>query len=103
QRIEKRAVDGGFVGEIVLNQITPEIRNKFSDYQNGTSSPLLLNETVRRAVAMSIDKASFVKYAYLGLATVADTLVPASNPWHYAIPDADPFPLDAEPDRRVSH
>ena len=101
QIIEKRAVAGGFVGEIVLNQITPEIRNKFSDYQNGTSSPLLLNETVRRAVAMSIDKASIVKYAYLGLATVADTLVPASNPWHYTIPAADRFPFDPGAARRL--
>jgi peptide/nickel transport system substrate-binding protein len=94
QAIQKRAVAGGFVGEIVLNQITPEIRAAYTDYQNGTSNPLLLNETVRRAVAMSIDKAAIVQYAYLGLATVADTLVPASNPWHYTIPQTDRFPFD---------
>src|SRR5436190_12416242 len=89
QIIEKRAVAGGFVGEIVLNQITPEIRNRFSDYQSGTSSTRLLNETVRRAVAMSIDKASIVKYAYLRLATLADRFVCASSPWQYTIAGSD--------------
>ncbi|TLZ65741.1 MAG: PKD domain-containing protein [Methanobacteriota archaeon] len=101
QAIEKKAVAGGFVGEIVLNQITPAIRNKYPDYMNGTSSPLLLDPTVRKAVAMSIDKASIVKYAYLGLATVADTLVPASNPWHYTIPAADRFPFNTAAARKL--
>jgi peptide/nickel transport system substrate-binding protein len=101
QTIEKRAVAGGFVGEIVLNQITPAIRAQFPDYQNGTSSPLLLDPTVRTAVAMSIDKASIVKYAYLGLATVADTLVPASNPWHFTIPPSEKFPFDTAAARKL--
>ena len=101
QIIQKRAVSGGFVGEISLNQITPEIRNAYPDYQNGTSNPDLLNPTVRTAIAMSIDKAAIVKYAYLGLATVADTLVPASNPWHYAIPAADRFAFNTVAARKL--
>ena len=49
----------------------------------------------------SIDKAAIVKYAYLGLATVADSLVPASNPWHYTISAADRFPFDPAGARRL--
>jgi len=101
QVIQKRAVAGGFVGEISLNQITPGIRSLYPDYQAGTSNPWLRNDTVRRAVAMSIDRAAIVRYAYLGLATVADTLVPASNPWHYTIPSADLIPFDTAAARKL--
>ena len=101
QIIQKYAVEGGFVGEIVLNQITPAIRARFPDYQTGFSNPLLLNPTVRKAVAMSIDKAAIVKYALLGLGTVADTLGPASNPWHYPIPPADRFMFDTTAARKL--
>ena len=101
QTLQKYAVEGGFVGEIVLNQITPAIRAQFTDYQTGFNNPLLLNATVRKAVAMSIDKAAIVRYALLGLGTVADTLVPASNTWHYSIPSADRFPFDTAAARKL--
>jgi len=101
QTLQKYAVEGGFVGEIVLNQITPAIRSQYADYQTGYSNPLLLNGTVRQAVAMSIDKAAIVKYALLGLASVADTLVPASNAWHYSIPAADRFAFDTAGARKL--
>lgn len=103
QTIVKRAVSGGFVGEISLNQMTPTLRAAYPDYQNASmpNNPLLLDATVRRAIAMSIDKAAIVQYAYLGLATVADTLVPASNPWHYTIPAADRFVFDTTAARQL--
>jgi peptide/nickel transport system substrate-binding protein len=105
QVIEKRAVTGGFVGEISLNQMTPELRAAYPppDYgfDTGTNSPLLLDQTVRTAIAMSIDKAAIVQYAYLGLATVADTLVPPSNPWHYTIPESERFVFDTAAARKL--
>ena len=90
----KFAVDTGFVGEISVNVMTPQIRAAYSQFKNGYNNPLLLNDTVRTAIAMSIDKQALVKYALLGLGTVADTLVPDSNPWHLDIPVAQEYHFD---------
>ncbi len=90
----KFAVDTGFVGEISINVMTPAIRAAYSQFRNGANNPLLLNYTVRTAIAMSINKSALVKYALLGLGNVADTLVPDSNPWHYDVPTADEYQFD---------
>ncbi len=92
--VTRYAVDTGFVGEISVNVMTPQIRAAWSQFKNGYNNPLLLNDTVRTAIAMSIDKAALVKYALLGLGTVADTLVPDSNPWHLDIPAAQEYHFD---------
>src|SRR3989442_73846 len=52
----KFAVDTGFVGEVSVNVMTPQIRAAYSQFKNGYNNPLLLNDTVRTAIAMSIDK-----------------------------------------------
>ncbi len=76
-------VPSGFIGEIALNQMTDSLRAALGKTAGGaTNNQVLLNETVRKAVAMSIDKEAIVRYAYLGLATLADSVVPAVNPWH---------------------
>jgi len=99
----KWAVDTGFVGEISVNVITPEIRAAFPQFQQGnpTSSPLLLDQTVRTAIAMSINKTALVERALLGLGKPADTLVPSSNPWHYDVPANEEFVFDTAAARAV--
>lgn len=90
----KWAVDTGFVGEIAVNVMTPEIRQSFQQYRPGSNNQLLLDYTVRKAIAMSINKPGLVANALLGLGEPADTLVPSSNPWHYDIPANEEFPFD---------
>lgn len=90
----KWAVAGGFVGEIALNVMTPGTRASNSQFAGGSNNQLLLNDTVRLAVAMSINKSALVKFGLLGLGTVADTLVPPSNWWHYSIPESERYTFD---------
>ncbi len=90
----KWAVDNGFVGEFSINVMTPSIRQAHAQFQTGSNSPLLLNATVRKAIAMSINKTALVDDTLLNLGTVADSLVPGSNPWHYPIPAADLIPFN---------
>jgi len=80
----KWAVDLGFVSEFAINVITPQIAAAYG--YRYTANPVLLNETFRLAVAMSIDKPQLIADALKGLGNVADTLVPDTNPWHYDIP-----------------
>jgi len=93
QGMFKWAVDSGFVGEFSVNVVTPAIRSHYK-WLSGSSSPLLLNDTVRRAIAMSIDKPALIQSGLLGLGTVADTLVPDTNPWHYSIPLDQQYKFD---------
>jgi len=97
----KWAVDTGFVGEISVNVMTPEIRNAYQQFKPGSNNPILLNHTVRTAIAMSIDKQALVDQALLGLGISADTLVPSSNPWHYNYPDSQEFVFDTAAARRL--
>src|SRR5436309_6609397 len=80
----KWAVSLGFVGEISINVITPALAAAYG--YTYTANPVLLNDTFRHAVAMSIDKQKLVNDALLGYGNAADTLVPDVNPWHYSIP-----------------
>ncbi len=89
---QKWAVDMGFVGEISLNAMSRQTAATYGYKYLHTD--LTLNDTFRRAVAMSINKSGLVKDALLGLGTVADTLVPDSNSWHYSIPANEQFKFD---------
>ncbi len=90
----RQQVDEGFVGEFSINAMTNAERQMLaneglSQFTQGSPSNnqiLATNPTVRLAIAMSINKPALVADALLGLGNVADTLVPDSNPWHYAIP-----------------
>lgn len=74
----------GFVYEFNLNQLTVENRQRFKiggpkDYNN----QLLLDPTVKLALAMCVDKYAFVDQVLGGLGSYADSLIPPSSPWHY--------------------
>ena len=88
----KWAVSLGFVGEISINVITPALAAAYG--YSYTSNPVLLNDTFRHAVAMSINKQKLVDDALLGYGNVADTLVPDVNPWHYSIPANQLYKFD---------
>lgn len=90
----KWAVDSGFVGEFSVNVMTPAIRSTSNQFNSGSNSPILQNATVRTAIAMSINKTQLIQFGLLGLGTPADTLVPDTNPWHYAIPVSDQYPFN---------
>ncbi len=95
------AVDEGFVAEININVITPQIRAAYSQYHSGRNNPLLLNDTVRTAIAMSVNKSALVKYNLLGLGKVADTLVPDVNKWHYSIPPSEQYQFNPQAARAL--
>src|SRR3989449_373279 len=88
----KWAVSLGFVGEISINVITPALAAAYGYAY--TTNPVLLNDTFRHAVAMSIDKQKLVDDALLGYGNVADTLVPDVNPWHHSIPASQQYKFD---------
>jgi len=98
--ISRIQVSGGFVGELGVNVMTDAERDALvasglTQFRTGNNNQVLAtNQVVRQAIAMSVDRAAIVQYAYQGLATVADTLVPASNPWHLDIPPQDEYPFD---------
>src|SRR5437867_6250738 len=89
----KWAVSLGFVGEISINVITPQVAALYG-YSVPPNEPVLTNDTFRHAVAMSIDKQKLVDDALLGYGNVADTLVPDVNPWHYSIPASQQYRFD---------
>lgn len=95
----KWAVDLGFVGEIAVNVITPQVAAAYG--YKYTANPVLLDPTFRQAVAMSIDKQALVNDALKGLGHVADTLVPDTNPWHYNIPAAQQYSFDPAAARKL--
>src|SRR5205807_10128198 len=71
-------------------------------FASGSSNQVLAtNLVVRQAIAMSIDRAAVVRYAYQGLGTVGDALVPASNPWHYNIPAAHQYRFNTTAARQM--
>ncbi len=86
----------GFVYEYNLNQMTDELRDELGgNFNPGENNQLLLDPTVKMAMAMAVDKDAFVNDILLGLGTVADSLIPPANPGHYWIPDPVEFDLTA--------
>jgi len=96
----KFAVDQGFVGEYAINLMTDAQRAALvaagtTQFRNGVNNQLLaMNWTVRRAIAMSIDKPTLIQDALLGLGNVGDSLVPDTNNWHYQIPSQYLYQFD---------
>ena len=105
--VTKIQVAGGFVGELSSNVLTDALRAAYvaagnTAFGSGTNNQVLAtNLVVRKAIAMSVDRAAVVRYAYQGLGTVGDTLVPASNPWHYSIPTAQQYRFDTAAARQM--
>jgi peptide/nickel transport system substrate-binding protein len=62
---------------------------------NASALPALHDITVRRAIAMAVDKEEIVDKVYLGNATTGDTIIrPASAYWHLDIPEDQEIPYD---------
>jgi len=80
----------GFVYEYQLNQLSNAERAALR-MNLGSNNQLLLDSTVKLAMAMCVDKQSFIDQVTLGLGTVADSLVPDCNPWHYTYPNPVQF------------
>jgi len=76
----------GFVYEYQLNQLSNDQRAARGMY-SGSNNQLLLNSTVKLAMAMCVEKQTFIDQVILGLGTVADSLVPDCSPWHYTYPN----------------
>ena len=88
----------GFVYEFNLNQLSLENR-EFYDIgaPDSYNNQLLLDPVVKLALAMSVDKNTFVEYVLKGLGSVADSLIPDVSPWHYtygSIPGEEPISFD---------
>ena len=80
---------GGFVYEFNLNQMSDELRDDLGGaFTVGSNNQLLLDPVVKRAMAMCIDKQTFVDDVLWGLGEPADSLVPSSSAWHYTYGEA---------------
>jgi PKD repeat protein/ABC-type oligopeptide transport system substrate-binding subunit len=74
----------GFVYEFNLNQMSDDLRKELGgSFNAGENNQLLLDWTVKRAIAQCIDKEYFVSDVLQGLGSVATSLVPECNPWLY--------------------
>ncbi len=74
----------GFVYEFNLNQMTDELRAQLGGtVKSGTNSQLLLIDEVKLAIAMCVDKPTFIHEVLEELGSVATSLVPDVNPWYY--------------------
>ncbi|MFH1579864.1 MAG: PKD domain-containing protein [Thermoplasmatota archaeon] len=85
------AQSSGFVYEYNLNQLTDALRASYPALKQGTNNQLLLDPVVKKAMAMMVDKTAFVQDVLNGLGTVADSLCPDVNPWHYSYPNPVEF------------
>ncbi len=96
----KWAVDQGFVGEFSINLMTNSARAVYvaagnQSFKTGSNNQLLAsNWTLRRAIAMSIDKNFLINDALLGLGKLGDSLIPDTNPWHYTPPTQYTYPFN---------
>jgi len=74
----------GFVYTYNMNQMTDEMREDMGGtVASGENSQLLQIQVIKDAMAMCVDKQTFVSQVLRGLGTVADSLIPDISPWHY--------------------
>ncbi len=89
------AVSTGHEYEYQLNQLTPLMRAQLVKAgkiaNGGSNNPLLSDPTVKLALAMCVDKQSFVDQVLGGLGNVADSMIPDISSWHYAYPNPVQF------------
>jgi ABC-type transport system substrate-binding protein len=77
----------GFVYEYQLNQMTTAERAGLGLDKGGAyNNQLLLDPTVKLAMAMSVNKQQFVDDVLLGFGSVADSLIVDTSKWHYTYP-----------------
>lgn len=81
----------GFVYEFNLNQMTDALRMEVGGSLNaGSNSQLLLNDTIKTAISMAVDRDELIEDVLFGYGEWTTTLVPSQNPMHhdYTNPDA---------------
>jgi ABC-type transport system substrate-binding protein/PKD repeat protein len=84
----------GFVFEFNLNQMNDTLRAEVGGALTaGRNNQLLLDEDIKLAMSMCIDKYGFIEEVLKGLGSYADSLIPPQNPGHYWYPDPDPFDI----------
>jgi ABC-type oligopeptide transport system substrate-binding subunit len=85
----------GFEYEYQLNQLNATYRAQLEAVgllkKGGTNNPDISNPAVELALAMCIDRATFIQTVSDGLASTGDSVVPACNRWHYTNPSPVPF------------
>ena len=103
--VEGYSQSTGFVYEFNLNQMTDELRAELGgSFNKGSNSQLLQDPVIKEAFAMCINKPGFISQVLLGLGTVATSLIPDINPWHYAYgtdPSETPVPFDTDGAREL--
>jgi len=79
--------ESGVTYALDVNQMTDALRDSLGGtYASGSNNQLLLNETVKRAIAMCINRTAYVTDSFEGMAAVADSILPDVNPWHFSDP-----------------
>lgn len=98
----RQSVPGGFIGEQAVQVLADDLRSMDTTraIRFGDTNPLLRDfPVIREVIHMATDRNRMIQEAYGGLATVADTMIPPYNPWHYNYPDFVGPDYDA-PDQR---
>ncbi|HEX5018856.1 MAG TPA: ABC transporter substrate-binding protein [Actinomycetes bacterium] len=87
---------------ITVQKVTPDCWNNLAFNFGGQTAdadphPALQDLTVRKAIAMAIDKQAIVDKVYPGAGVPGETIVrPLSTYWHLDIPDDEVIPYDPE-------
>ena len=99
----------GFVYEFNVNQMTDENRQLWGgSYSKGDNNQLLLDPSIKKAIAMCVDRNYIIDHHLLGYGTWTTTLEPIQNVMHHsygqdghdcildegAVPPATPDPFD---------
>lgn len=84
----------GFTATYTAN-VKPQVSGPWN------TDPLLYNQTIRTALAMSVDKARLIQDGLLGHGVLGDTLIPPTNPWHLDIPANMEIPFDTAAARQM--
>jgi ABC-type transport system substrate-binding protein/PKD repeat protein len=88
--IWRQSVPGGFIGEQAVQVLSDDLRSIETSrpIRFGDTNPLLRDfAVIREVIHMSTDRQRMIQEAYGGLGTIADTLIPPYNQWHYNYPD----------------
>ena len=86
--IIRQSVAGGFIAEMAINVMTPDLRAMNpSRFNSGRSNPTLQYPEVRFAIHMATNRTKMIEKSLRGLGRVADTLVYPSSPFAYDYPD----------------
>jgi peptide/nickel transport system substrate-binding protein len=85
-------VDGQAVKEIVMTELGLNVCPVDMRYAGASTNYELLNRSVRKAMAMAINKTDLVQNVFYNLGTEGDTLIAsASAYWHYNVTPAEKY------------